>query len=436
MNQLLKHEDTFAKAYATLNERQREAVDCIEGPVLVVAGPGTGKTQILAVRIGTILSRTDTLPENILCLTYTDAGTVAMRRRLASFIGPDAYRVGIYTFHAFCNEVIQSNPDYFGRRELEPVSDLEKVTIVENILHKLPANHILKKFTGDFSNDTSRLLGLFETMKKENWEPATIHQAIDTYLNDIPNREEFKYQRPNKSKGIALGDLKLELIKAETEKMERLRAASALFDDYQEQLRIAGRYDYADMILWVLRAFATDENLLRNYQERYLYFLVDEFQDTNGAQNEILQQLTSFWDVPNVFAVGDDDQSIYEFQGARVKNILDFYNRYSPDIKLVVLTDNYRSTQSILDASKAVIDKNNERLINKLKGLSKNLQAKDAERVAHNYMPEVHQYKNIAQEEAGVMHQIEELNKSGVPLNEIAVLYHRHAQADNLIRLC
>lgn len=436
MYQLLKHEDAFTKAYATLNERQKEAVDCIEGPVLVVAGPGTGKTQILAVRIGNILTRTDTLPESILCLTYTDAGTVAMRRRLASFIGPAAYRVGIYTFHAFCNEVIQSNPDYFGRRDLEPVSELEQVSIVENILHTLPPNHILKKFTGDFSNETSRLLRLFEMMKKENWLPEIIAHAIDKYLTEIPTRDEFIYKKPNKTKGIAIGDLKTELIKAETEKMEKLRSASALFNEYQQQLQIAGRYDYADMILWVLRAFAKDENLLRNYQERYLYFLVDEFQDTNGAQSEILQQLTSYWDVPNVFAVGDDDQSIYEFQGARVKNILDFYNRYHPHIKLVVLTDNYRSTQSILDASKCVIDNNSERLINKLKGLSKQLQAKDEDRVAHNYMPEVHMYKNVAQEEAGVMHQIEELRQAGVPLNEIAVLYYRHAQADNLIRLC
>ena len=137
------HKKSFTEAYASLNENQRKAVDTIEGPVLVVAGPGTGKTQILAVRIGKILMETDTLPDNILCLTYTDAGTIAMRKRLLDFIGPDAYRVHIYTFHAFCNDVIQANLDYFGKRELEPISELENVNLIEQLLEELPLNHPL-----------------------------------------------------------------------------------------------------------------------------------------------------------------------------------------------------------------------------------------------------------------------------------------------------
>src|SRR5215468_12661248 len=113
-----KLQDKFREEYNRLNENQRKAVDTIEGPVMVVAGPGTGKTQILASRIGKILLETDTLPENILCLTYTDAGVVAMRKRLLQFIGPDAYKVNIYTFHAFCNDIIQENLSLFEKRTL------------------------------------------------------------------------------------------------------------------------------------------------------------------------------------------------------------------------------------------------------------------------------------------------------------------------------
>src|SRR5215813_6496410 len=126
-----KLQNKFREEYNRLNEKQRLAVDTIEGPVMVIAGPGTGKTQILASRIGKILLETDTLPANILCLTYTDAGVVAMRKRLLQFIGPDAYRVNIYTFHAFCNEVIQENISLFEKRSLDPVSDLEKTELLK-----------------------------------------------------------------------------------------------------------------------------------------------------------------------------------------------------------------------------------------------------------------------------------------------------------------
>jgi DNA helicase-2/ATP-dependent DNA helicase PcrA len=113
-----------------LNSAQKKAVEQIEGPVLVIAGPGTGKTQILAARIANILEKTDALPENILCLTYTDAGTIAMRKRLFEFIGPDAYRLEIFTFHAFCNMVIQENLDYFGIRGIDAISELEQIQLV------------------------------------------------------------------------------------------------------------------------------------------------------------------------------------------------------------------------------------------------------------------------------------------------------------------
>src|SRR5438046_394260 len=124
----------FNEIYNKLNAAQKQAVDTIEGPVMVIAGPGTGKTQILAARIGKILLETDVLPHNILCLTYTDAGVIAMRRRLVKFIGADAYRVNIFTFHAFCNDVIQDNLSLFDKNSLNPVSDLQRIQLMKELI--------------------------------------------------------------------------------------------------------------------------------------------------------------------------------------------------------------------------------------------------------------------------------------------------------------
>src|SRR3954463_2647693 len=135
----------FHEEYNQLNEKQRLAVDTIEGPVMVIAGPGTGKTQILASRIGKILLETDAYPQNILCLTYTDAGVVAMRKRLLQFIGPDAYKVNLYTFHAFCNDVIQENLFLFEKNSLDPVSELEKIQYFKELIDSFPKNHPLKR---------------------------------------------------------------------------------------------------------------------------------------------------------------------------------------------------------------------------------------------------------------------------------------------------
>ncbi len=131
-------EKKFLQDYERLNEQQRIAVDHIDGPVMVIAGPGTGKTQILAARIAKILLDTDADPSNILCLTYTDAGVIAMRRRLLDFIGPDAYKVGVYTFHAFCNDVIQENLSLFEKTSLDPISDLERIELFKQLIDSFP----------------------------------------------------------------------------------------------------------------------------------------------------------------------------------------------------------------------------------------------------------------------------------------------------------
>ena len=143
-----KQLEKFNEVYSKLNPQQQAAVDTINGAVMVIAGPGTGKTQILGARIGKILLETDTLPQNILCLTYTDAGTVAMRKRLLSFIGPDAYKVNIHTFHSFCNDVIQDNLHLFEKTSLNPISDLEKIELFKKLIDGFTKDNPLKRIQG------------------------------------------------------------------------------------------------------------------------------------------------------------------------------------------------------------------------------------------------------------------------------------------------
>lgn len=404
----------------------------MDGPVLVIAGPGTGKTQILAARIGKILTETDALPHEILCLTYTDAGAVAMRKRLFDFIGPDAYRVNIYTFHAFCNEVIQENLDYFGKMNLEPLSDLDAALLFRELVDDLPNDHVLKRFTGDVYYDVPRLKSLFSTMKREGWGVAMIQKAVEEYLTDIPFRDEFVYKRANAKAGIKIGDPKQKDIDAATEKMKSLLAAVSEYQNYDAKMKRDGKYDYDDMIIWVLKAFREDEEILRRYQERYQYILVDEFQDTSGSQNELLKFMLAYWETPNVFVVGDDDQSIFKFQGANMKNILDFANDYVATLNTVVLKHNYRSNQHILDISRVLIDNNNERLTKQL-SLDKNLQAAHPRFKDLVVEPTIQEYANPDQEVVDVAMQIEKLVSKGTEPGEIAVIYRNHSQVDELV---
>lgn len=422
----------FNAAYQRLNQAQRQAVDTIEGPVLVIAGPGTGKTEILAARIAAILRSTDALPENILCLTYTDAGAVAMRNRLLQFIGADAYRVDIFTFHAFCNLVIQENADYFGLRSLSTISELEQFRFVREIIDAFPHEHALTRATGDLYFEAGRLLALYEIMKKEGWSADWLVERVDAWAATLQENPDFVYKRQTKGPDGTVyrkGDLNERKLREEQRKLEQLKAAAHSFNDYQQLLRERGRYDFADMILWCTAAFRDHPSLLATYQERYLYLLVDEFQDTSGAQFELLQQLADYWDAPNLFVVGDDDQSIFRFQGASVENIRRFTQRYAPSLITITLTDNHRSSQRILDAAGALIARNNERLSD-----AKQLIAKNPEVALLPVLPQLEAYASQAHETVAIAGQIMSLVAQGVAVGQIAVIYRNHRQSDEIMR--
>lgn len=423
-------EQRFLEEYERLNEKQKLAVDHIEGPVMVIAGPGTGKTQILASRIGKILLETDALPQNILCLTYTDAGVVAMRKRLLKFIGPDAYKVNIYTYHAFCNDVIQENLSQFEKTALDPLSDLEKIELFKELIDSFPKNHPLKRYRGDVYFEITNLDRLFSTMKKEGWTPAFIEEKIDGYLAELPTRDEYVYKR--KYKQFNAGDLKQEKLDEETERMEKLRAAVKEFDRFQQLMRKRNRYDFDDMITWVIKAFEENKNMLANYQEQFQYILVDEFQDSSGTQNKIVELLISYWDQPNVFVVGDDDQSIFRFQGANVENMESFAGMYEKDLVTVVLSNNYRSTQPILDISKSLINRNDERLIKKIPGLTKDLVASNSKINHLLHSPSIKAYQTQREEMIDITLQVQQLLKEGILPGRIAIIYKENKYGEEL----
>ncbi len=425
-------QEKFKTAFQKLNLQQQEAVNTIEGPVMVIAGPGTGKTQILAARIGKILLETDALPENILCLTYTDAGTIAMRKRLVQFIGADAYKVNIYTFHAFCNDVIQDNLSLFEKNSLDAVSELESIQLYKTLIDNFEKRNPLKRYRGDVYYEINNLRNLFSAMKREGWKAAFITEKVQEYIADLPNRDEFIYTR--KYKEFKAGDLKQHKIDEEKEKMIKLLAAVNEFDNFQNLMRKHNRYDFDDMINWVIKVFEENPMVLSNYQEKFQYILVDEYQDTSGTQNKLVSLLINYWDKPNVFVVGDDDQSIYRFQGANVENMLTFANSYTTTLKTVVLTNNYRSTQPILDISKTLINKNEERLVKKIEGLSKDLISSNEKIKNHTNPPQINEYKDAKTEMVAITLQVEALLQDGILPGKIALIYKENKYGEEFAK--
>ena len=421
--------DAYKFAYNSLNPAQKEAVDEIYGPVMVVAGPGTGKTQLLAVRVCRILELTDATPENIVCLTYTDAGTTAMRKRLVKFLGSAAYQVNIFTFHSFCNSIIRENAEYFNTyRELVNASELEIQEILTEIMDELPLDHPLKRLAGNIYYDRRKWQHLFNSLKREGWSPAFVKERIESHIEDLKNDE-----KNISSQGATKGQLKATVLK-DIAKLDFPYHGSELVEVYNAKLVERGLIDFDDSINWVLKALKANTDLLLKYQEKLQFILADEYQDTNGTQNDLLFTLAQneFVDQPNIFVVGDDDQSIYRFQGASMDNITRFIASFSP--KIIVLENNYRSAQSILDAAGQLINYNNERLISSIPDLTKELTESRASISGEDFGVQVIKYNNGVHQNCGVALKINALHEKGVPYNEMAIIYRKHSEAEDLVK--
>ena len=342
----LMSQQSFDEAYGRLNTAQKEAVDTTEGPVMVIAGPGTGKTQILTLRIANILRQSDVAPENILALTFTEAGARAMRERLHTYIGQSAYRVNIYTFHEFAGNLIRQYPDAYARAVGgRPASDLEKVSIIEDIIETGKVRALRPH--GNPSFYVKPIMSSLALMKREYITP-------DAFVEIIARQQEVLDTTPKlHEKGAHKGKVRSEYQKLEKE-LEKNRELLFVYRAYDAALTARSLYDFEDMIFETVQALEKHEDMLRDLQERYQYVLADEHQDVNGSQNRILELLASFHDRPNLFVVGDEKQAIYRFQGASLENFLYFEEQF-PHTKTIALTDNYRSVQKVLDLSHALI---------------------------------------------------------------------------------
>lgn len=402
---MLKSSPTFEKIYKNLNEKQALAVDSIEGPVMVVAGPGTGKTQILTARIANILLKTQVNPGNILALTFTESGAYEMKKRLIEMIGETAYYVSISTFHSFCSEIIKANPEEFLiKQNLEPLSDLERIQIFREIIDEFDFEKI-KPFNARYYY-VPALIKNIQNLKREGIDPKELIKKV----KHIKLSKEFEEKDQAKC---------LELAK--------------VYEIYQKKLVEESRYDFEDMISLVVEKFEKDKDFLQKHQEKFQYILIDEFQDTNSAQNEVVLLLSEFWgSEANLFVVGDDEQSIYRFQGASLENFYVFHKKF-PKALIVTLDKNYRSTQLILDASRAVINKNEQTIGRVIKGIAKNLRsdAKMRRDVSQDKI-EVRQFRNNLFENYFIADKVRELVKNGTKSSEIAILYRNNADSKDL----
>ncbi|MDP3963745.1 MAG: ATP-dependent DNA helicase [bacterium] len=391
-----------------LNPKQREAVEAIEGPVMVVAGPGTGKTQILTLRVANILAKTDASPDAILALTFTEAAAANVRKRLVGLIGSRGYYVRIGTFHGFCNSLIQQYPDRYpaiiGGTHAMPA---DAMRIVRDIVERGAWEKL--RPAADTYYYVPEILKSINGIKREGYDPDAFAKLVATERELFDARDDLRH-----AAGKYAGQMKGEA-KKRLEKLERNSELADIYAAYQRTLRQRHLYDFDDMILETIKAMESDENFLRELQERYQYVLVDEHQDTNGAQNRVLELLASFYPNPNLFVVGDEKQAIFRFQGASLENFLYFKNKY-PDARFINLEENYRSTQAILDSAQSLIEKNKAVLSFALRASAR--QGTDPIEVWKFGVPEG--------ELLFLADRIKALADAGTPWNEIAVLYREN----------
>ncbi len=390
------------------------AVDTIEGPVMVIAGPGTGKTSILTLRIANILQKTDTPASGILALTFTDSGVHSMRRKLVGYIGPSAYRVHIYTFHSFAQEIISRYPEYFPRIIGGVVAgDSERYRILEEAILSKPFE-IIKPF-GKPALYVRPALKAIEDLKRDGVNASMFEDILTKEEKDILSSSDLKH-----TKGRFKGSIKREYSEALRNNAKNKELAE-LYDEYEKALHEQGLYDYADMLLELVGSLEKHPDLLRTLQEEYLYVLADEHQDANNSQNRILELLSDYRDTQNLFIVGDEKQAIYRFQGASLENFLYFQKKYR-NATVVFLDSNYRSTQTILDASHELMISSgtDPKLRPRLKSTMKNGSTEPPISIID--------FETRADEEIGIANDIKLAISSGTLPTEIAVLARTNAE--------
>lgn len=359
--------------YDTLNEQQRQGVLTTDGPVLLLAGAGSGKTRVLTHRVAYLIEEKDVNPYNILAITFTNKAAAEMRERVDRLVGIDAGGAWIMTFHAACIRIL--------RRYIERIGYANGFTIYDTDDQKTIMRQVLKKLDLD----------------PKIYKDRSVLSQISNAKDELISPDEFE---------LAAGS-----------DYHKRKIAEA-YREYQKQLKSNNALDFDDIICKTVELFGSCPEVLDYYSERFRYIMVDEYQDTNTAQFKLISLLASRF--RNLCVVGDDDQSIYKFRGANVKNILNFESVF-PEAVVIKLEQNYRSTQNILDAANAVIKNNSER---KAKSLWTDEGAGD--KIAYNIY-------NTAYEEAyGIVSDIKKHAAESGAYNDYAVLYRTNAQSRSL----
>lgn len=354
---------------ASLNDPQREAVETTEGPLLVLAGAGSGKTRVLTYRIANLLENHNVAPWEILAITFTNKAAAEMRERLGSLVGSRSRGMWVATFHSMCVRILRADAERLG---------------------------FSKNFTIYDTDDQKRLYKEIVATLNLNpklFSPTMLANKISTAKNDLRLPKDLE------------SDAKDPFSKT----------TAQVYRMYQDRLQAANAFDFDDLLLYTYLLFKHNPDILQAYQQRFRYILVDEYQDTNKAQYKITKLLADGYE--NLMVVGDDDQSIYSWRGADITNILNFEQDY-PDAHVVKLEQNYRSVGNVLAAANAVIANNQHRKAKKLYTT-----AEDGDKI------QVYLASDERDEGRWIAGEIEKLQARGMSYNQIAVFYRTNAQS-------
>lgn len=356
--------------YDSLNKEQKEAVLCTEGPLLMLAGAGTGKTRSLTHRIVYLIEEAGVNPWNILAITFTNKAAEEMRERACALVGPGSENLWISTFHATCSRILRRHIDLLGYDKNFTIYDAsDQKSLMKEVLKSMKID------TKQFSEKA--VLSEISAAKDEGKSPLD-------YRNE--QGENFRSMK-----------------------------IAEIYEEYQKRLKENNALDFDDLLVKTVELFQTNPDVLEYYQDRFRYIMVDEYQDTNTIQFILVRLLASKY--RNLCVVGDDDQSIYRFRGANIFNILNF-EKHFPDARVIRLEQNYRSTQNILNAANGVIVNNKGRKEKKL--WTENNQGE---------LVHFKQYDSEYEEAEGVVSYINFLSMRGVAYEDMAILYRTNAQS-------
>ena len=427
------------KAEKIPNKKQQECIDSIKGQYLVLAGPGSGKTYTVTKRIKNMIEQ-GIDPSKILCLTFSDAASAEMKSRVIKELNVADISVDIFTFHSFCNDLIAEFPlDFNLAADIKIITQPQYNQLLKECIEEI--NPI------EYRNSKNDPYKMIKPIKDGIDEIQRYRLNKEKYFKNLETNPDYKPQ-------IAILEEEIEKNKGDEKKYKK--ALSSLeqlnktidkavelfkfYELYQEKKEKNRLIDFADMIDFVIEKFETSPSFLNKIANKYEYIMVDEYQDTNTAQNKIIFSLVDNMTEKNVFVVGDDDQTIYTFQGAKLDTIEKFIKHY-PEVKIICLEENMRSTQNILDAARYVVVQDFSRLEAnpefKKYNISKELISKNPSLIDKNTPVILNKYLNQEQEYDDIVSQIEEIiNSSSCPINEngkknlsqIAILTKGNAQ--------